>query len=180
MNRENIGMVPAHTTAQDPSLMWDQLKALLPAPCPTLHHNIMPPPTILHSPAGRWDRQMGSWGTNLHHHIPGEQLERISLKIQPKAITLHISDIHVNDSAPENHAKIWFLQIHNKTIISLVDNECIFYLILAMLFLRLIWKQDSCLHLLPWVLFSLLHKQAKQLQDKSKAGEGNNLKFIYQ
>lgn len=103
--------------------------------------------------------------------MPGEQLERVSLKTQSKAITLHIADINVNDSVPENHAKIWFLHVHNKAIISLVDNECIFCLILARLFLRLVWQQDSCFHLLPLVLFSLLHKQAKQLHDKSKAGE---------
>lgn len=103
--------------------------------------------------------------------MPGEQLERVSLKTQSKAITLHIADINVNDSVPENYAKIWFLHVHNKAIISLVDNECIFCLILARLFLRLVWQQDSCFHLLPLVLFSLLHKQAKQLHDKSKAGE---------
>lgn len=75
---------------------------------------------------------------------------------------------------------MWFLQIHNKAIISLVDNECIFYLILARLFLRLIWKQDSSFHLLSQILFLLLHKQAKQIQDKSKAEEENNPKFLYQ
>lgn len=43
---ENTEMaMPAHTTAQHPSLMWDKLKAQLPAPCSTLDH-IMPPPTI--------------------------------------------------------------------------------------------------------------------------------------
>lgn len=39
------------------------------------------------------------------------------------------------------------------------------------MFLRPIWQQDSCFHLLPWVLFSLLYKHANQFQNKSEVGE---------
>lgn len=123
---------------------------------------------------------MGSWVINLHDHIPGEQLKHVNLKIQSKATTLHITDISVNDSVSENHAKIWSFQILNKAIISLVDNEYIFHLLLTRLFSRSTWQQDSWFHMLAWVLISL-HKQDKQLQDKPKTGEkGKKSKLLYQ
>lgn len=113
---------------------------------------------------------MGSWAINSHDHIPGAQLKHVNLTIQSKATTLHITDISVSDSVSENHAKIWFLQILNKAIISLLDNEYIFHLLLTRLFSRSTWQQDSGFHQLPWVLFSL-YKQDKQLQDKPKTGK---------
>lgn len=125
-----LGWPYQHTAPQHPSLTWDKLEALLPAACPTLGQ-IIPPPTVpIPQQAGGRDRAVAGELTCMITYQVSSSNTSISIYSQkPSLFTSQITS--VNDSVGENHAKIWFLQILNKAIISLVDNEYIFHLILT-------------------------------------------------